>query len=142
MSLLNILGGLLGPVGNIIDDLHTSGEEKLAAKAQLLALEAQFSRDVLEYEQSLAKEQAETIRAEMKTQSWLAMNWRPITMLVFVYIIAHNYVLAQVFSLQVLEIPPDMWGLLKIGLGGYVVGRSAEKIIPATMAAMKKRSET
>ena len=26
-----------------------------------------------------------------------------------------------------LDIPPDMWDLLKIGLGGYVVGRSAEK---------------
>jgi len=34
----------------------------------------------------------------------------------------------------VLEIPPDMWALLKIGLGGYVVGRSVEK----TVAVVKK----
>ena len=54
-------------------------------------------------------------------------------MLTFVAIIANNYILYPYLSLfwgeaPVLEIPPDMWGLLKIGLGGYVVGRSAEKV--------------
>ena len=30
-----------------------------------------------------------------------------------------------------LEIPPDMWGLLKLGLSGYIVGRSGEKMVTA-----------
>ncbi|MCS7280543.1 MAG: hypothetical protein NZ583_02795 [Desulfobacterota bacterium] len=36
---------------------------------------------------------------------------------------------APLFRLPSLEIPPDMWTLLEIGIGGYVVGRSAEKIV-------------
>ena len=57
-------------------------------------------------------------------------------MLTFVAIIANNYILYPYISLfwnaaPILEIPPDMWGLLKIGLGGYVVGRSAEKVAKA-----------
>jgi len=34
-----------------------------------------------------------------------------------------------IFSLPAAVIPPDMWQLLKIGVGGYVLGRSGEKIV-------------
>ena len=66
--------------------------------------------------------------------NWLTANWRPVTMLTFVAIIANNYLLYPYLALfftnaPMLVIPPDMWELLKIGLGGYVVGRSAEKIV-------------
>ncbi len=49
-------------------------------------------------------------------------------------IIANNYILYPYLALffegaPKLEIPPDMWALLKIGLGGYVVGRSVEKAV-------------
>ena len=84
----------------------------------------------------LTELQASVVVAELQSGAWLAQNWRPITMLTFVFIIANNYILYPYLSLfwgkaPVLEIPPDMWGLLKIGLGGYVVGRSGEKIAKA-----------
>ena len=84
----------------------------------------------------LTELQASVVIAELQSGAWLAQNWRPITMLTFVFIIANNYILYPYLSLfwgeaPVLEIPPDMWGLLKIGLGGYVVGRSGEKIAKA-----------
>jgi len=55
-------------------------------------------------------------------------------MLTFVVIVANNYILAPYINLffsvdVVLDLPKDLWDLLKIGLGGYVVGRSAEKAI-------------
>jgi len=57
-------------------------------------------------------------------------------MLTFVIIIANNYILYPYLSLffdaaPKMEIPPDMWDLLKIGLGGYVLGRSGEKAVKA-----------
>jgi len=72
------------------------------------------------------------IMAEATSGNKLAASWRPITMLTFVFIIANNYVIYPYLSLfwpeaPTLAIPPDMWDLLKIGLGGYVVGRSVEK---------------
>ena len=53
-------------------------------------------------------------------------------MLCFVAIIANNYLLfpyIQLFggSAVKLDIPPDMWDLLKLGIGGYIAGRSVEK---------------
>lgn len=53
-------------------------------------------------------------------------------MLSFVAILINNYIFApyvQAFGgvAVVLEIPPGMWGLLTIGMGGYVGGRTVEK---------------
>lgn len=56
-------------------------------------------------------------------------------MLVFVFIVANNYILVPYVNMFIendikpLELTTDMWELLKIGLGGYIVGRSAEKVI-------------
>lgn len=76
----------------------------------------------------------QVVVAEAKSEHWLTANWRPITMLTFVVIIANNYILYPYLSLifsdaPILQIPPDMWDLLKIGLGGYVVGRTGEKMM-------------
>ena len=53
-------------------------------------------------------------------------------MLSFTAIIVNNYILnpwlSALFGIDVvMEIPESMWGLLKLGVGGYIVGRSAEK---------------
>ena len=55
-------------------------------------------------------------------------------MLIFMVIIANNYVLFPYLSMftektTVLELPPMMWKILQIGIGGYIVGRSGEKIV-------------
>jgi len=113
-------GGFTSEVGKIIDDATLSKEEKLDKITNLIIVEM--------------KAASEVIITEAKSDNWLAANWRPITMLTFVIIIANNYIVYPYLSLffheaPMMEIPPDMWGLLKIGLGGYVVGRSGEKIV-------------
>ena len=142
LDFLNPIKGVVGAVTGIIDTLTTSDEERLAAKAQLMEIERQFTSDMLAYEAKLTEERASVVRAEIASQSWMARNWRPIIMLLFGYIIMHNFVIAQLFSVAHLEIPPDMWGLLKLGMGGYIAGRSAEKIVPAALRAMRKPEAT
>lgn len=124
---------LIPAVSNIISNVvDKSIEDKNAAnklKEQLLPHVAELSKKEL----TAARD---TIVAEAKSESMLARNWRPITMLVFVFIIANNYIFYPYLALfwdnaPVLAIPDDMWDLLKIGLGGYVVGRSTEKGIKA-----------
>ena len=88
----------------------------------------------LDYQTALVNAQAGTIEAEAKSDSWLASNWRPILMLTFTFIVAMNYAIIPIaswFGLHQapLVLPPDMWDLLKIGVGGYIVGRSGEKIV-------------
>jgi hypothetical protein len=87
----------------------------------------------LNYATAVVNAQGGVIKAEASSQSWMASNWRPILMLSFTAIIVVNYLvvpIAQWFGVNEvpLVLPPDMWALLKIGVGGYIVGRSGEKI--------------
>lgn len=82
------------------------------------------------------------IVAEAQGQSWMQRNWRPILMLVIVSIVANNYLVYPYLSLftekaLVLELPDMLWSLMQIGVGGYIVTRSAEKIIPGAVQAWK-----
>lgn len=112
--------------GKVIDRLWPDPTEAAAAKLKLMEL--QQSGDLAEMEAAMS-----IVVAEAQSNHWVVAAWRPITMLVFVAIVANNYLLYPYISLfwsqaPVLEVPPDLWDLIKIGLGGYVVGRSAEKV--------------
>jgi hypothetical protein len=131
-GLLKILGGpiteLVKGVGGVLDSLSTTSEEKMAAQAKLFELQSAFTVQLTQLDTQFAAEQAKVVIAEAQSESWLTRNWRPILMLTFTYIIAHNFVLAPLFSFASLEIPAQMWELLKLGIGGYIGGRSAEYI--------------
>lgn len=126
---------VINSVGGVIDDLTTSEEEKLTAQMALKRIEAEFQLAIMNADVEYAREQAKVLQTELSSGSWLGKNWRPILMLVFTFIILFNFVIAPIFSMTLLPIPGPMWELLKIGVGGYIVGRSAEKIIPATKLA-------
>ncbi len=117
-------------IGSIADLIKT-GVDKFwpdkASEAEKMAITASLTNAVEERETKVIEAKKDVIIAEAQGGSWLQRNWRPITMLVFVYIIAHNFIFAQLLSLPILDIPPDMWSLLKLGIGGYIMGRSAEK---------------
>lgn len=120
---------LLDIGGKLIDRLWPDPNKAAEAKAKLMQM---ASRGELE-ELSL---RMQAIVSEAKSEHPITATWRPITMLVFVAIIANNYILAPylhlIFGVEAqLPIPPEMWELLKLGLGGYVVGRSAEKAVKA-----------
>lgn len=127
MNFLPIIGTIVKKILDVIDKAVPDKDlrEKLKAEIQLTIFTKEYDVIIKQLEA-----QKEIIVAEATGHSWLQRNWRPIAMLVFVYIVAHNYIFAPLFGLSYLQIPPDMWDLLKIGIGGYVVGRSAEKIIP------------
>lgn len=120
-----MLATILGLVPSILDKVIPDPAER--DKAKLEFMKQQQSGLLTELQG-----QIDIIQEEAKSEHWLTANWRPLTMLTFVVIIANNYILYPYLSLfwpeaPQLSIPPDMWDLLKIGLGGYVVGRSAEK---------------
>ncbi len=55
---------------------------------------------------------------------WLQKSWRPIVMLAFTFIV----LLGAFIPIPLLENTSEFWNLLEIGLGGYVIGRSIEKV--------------
>ena len=119
----------LGDVGGLFTGIR---EAITGEKIQDPNLKLELLKELQQAEAKMMEAQASTIIAEAKSGSWLASSWRPITMLVFVFIIANNYIIAPYllafgYTVPTLAIPPDMWGLIQLGLTGYIVGRSAEK---------------
>ena len=129
MSLLDMISRVFTPLATLIDDLHTSDEERDAARIALVAAQNQALVLTLDLEREKLAARASLIAAEIGGQSWLQRNWRPITMLSFL-----TLVILDAFGLLVFRLSDEAWLLLQIGLGGYVVGRSAEKMLPAIKA--------
>jgi hypothetical protein len=131
------LGDIIKTGGDLIKSYFPpdlSPEQKAQLEAGIQEYQLKMQDSLQKYNTEIIKQQGNIVKAEAQSESWIARNWRPITMLTFVFIIANNYIIYPYLSLfgipsTALNIPPDMWELLKIGLGGYVVGRSVEKAV-------------
>lgn len=113
-------GGVVKEVGNVIDKLFTTDEERLKAKNEIFKV-------LQEQQLELQKLQTEIIVTEAKG-NWLQRSWRPILMLAFGFIVIYVKFIAPVFSLAIPDLENEFWNLLQLGIGGYVVGRSVEKV--------------
>lgn len=124
MSILSFLSGAIKPLTDLVDDLFTSDEERLKAKAKIQKIENEIAEKFINYETELLKSRTQIINSEAQGQSWIQRTWRPITMLAFLVLVC-----LDAFGVLPFRLSADAWTLLKIGLGGYVVGRSGEKIV-------------
>ena len=123
-KILDFLGGnILGSVGNIVDNLTTSDEERLAAK--------QAIEEILMKSESDAQEQvSRRWEADMRSDNWLSKNIRP---LICIFLTAVFVVLSLFdgnvggFIIQESYIPIYQTLLITV-YGAYFAGRSIEKI--------------
>jgi hypothetical protein len=112
--------GVIKEIGDVIDNIFTNDEERANAKLKVL--------NVLKEQQlELQKLQTEIIVTEANG-NWLQRSWRPILMLCFGFIVMYVKFIAPLFNLPIPPLENEFWNLLQLGIGGYVVGRSAEKI--------------
>jgi len=123
-------GNVIEQVGKVIDNLFTSEEERLKAKNEIFKV-------LKEQQLELQKLQTEVILAEANG-NWLQRSWRPILMLAFGFIVIYVKFIAPLFNLPIPELENEFWNLLQIGIGGYVVGRSGEKMIKTYASAKTK----
>ena len=128
MSILaNIFSGgateLVKGVGGVIDNLHTSKEEKLAAEQKIKEL-------VANYEVQMEKEISSRWNADMKSDSWLSKNVRPLVM-IFLIICAMLLIFIDAGTIN-FEVKSSWVDLLQLVLitviGAYFGGRSFEKV--------------
>jgi hypothetical protein len=88
---------------------------------------------LLENSQQLEASASQIILAEAKSEHWMAASWRPLLMMVITAIVAWNYLIGGIVEAMVgrdilIPLPDEMWTLLTVGVGGYTIGRSGEKI--------------
>jgi hypothetical protein len=105
----------------------------MQAQAQLNEIKMKANDSMLAFVTKVLEAQTAIITTEMKG-NWLQRSWRPILMLVIIMIVANNYLLMPFITAAtgwgiVLELPAQLWNVLTVGVGGYVAGRSGEKIV-------------
>ncbi len=132
MSIFNFLSNIIAPVTKLIDEVHTSPEEREGLRLEFYKLQFGIFEKTMEYEQQLLKAKSDIIVAEAQG-NWLTASWRPITMLTFLLL-----VVLDSFGLLASPLADEAWLLLQIGLGGYVTGRSMEKLVPKIADALHK----
>ena len=134
MGIFDFIGSIIKPVADLIDNVSTTDEERLQLKNKLTTIQNEFGAKLLEYQSKLTEAQSNIIVAEAKGQSWLQRNWRPLLMISITAILVNNYILFPYISMftdkvTMLEFPGGLWTLLTTGVGGYIIGRSGEKIV-------------
>jgi len=123
---------MLGAVAPLAKILFNTIEKSVPDKDLQEKLKSQLQTQLLQSNTQELQAAAKIIEAEAKA-GWFASSWRPLLMYVLIFILVWNYILGpvvKIFTGAVIsfELPGDVWGLLQIGLGGYVVGRSAESV--------------
>jgi len=115
----NLIGTIGGKVLDIVDDVV---EDKDAANN----LKFQIQKQLIETKSSELEAQAKIVLAEAQG-SWLQRNWRPLLMVTFA-----GLVVAHWFGFTAPDIPESvqnsLLNIVIVGVGGYVMGRSAEKV--------------
>jgi len=81
--------------------------------------------------------QAEIVKAEAQSEHWLAACWRPILMLTFGGLIVARWLGWSAPNISEAEVL-KLWDIVQMGLGGYVIGRSVENVVPPIAGALKK----
>lgn len=120
-----LLPGLMSILGKLIPD------PAARAEAQLKLLAMQQSGDLAELNAAV-----QVILAEAQG-NWLQRSWRPLMMLFFAGLVGarwFGYSAPNMSEAEILE----LWAIVKIGIGGYTIGRSVEKVAPTIAAALKK----
>jgi hypothetical protein len=116
-------GELINKVGGVIDNLHTSAEEKAAAEKQIKDM-------ILGYEAEMQKQVTERWKLDMNSDSWLSKNIRP---LVLIFLVICTMLLifidAGFIKFNVKDSYVDLLQLVLITvIGAYFGGRSLEKV--------------
>ena len=127
MPVLGLLGGLFSGIGSIVGGLFNFKSEQARTVQAAIEVIGQTNASAGQREQAIAQ----IISAENASGSWLASTWRPLTMVIFLFIIISfwfGYVPPNLMG----PMPPmidKMFDLITIGMSGYMGGRTIEKII-------------
>jgi hypothetical protein len=132
-----MIGALLPVIGPLLGDVIKRVLPADKDKAQ--EIEREINMALINNSKQIEQAAASVILAEAKSEHFITATWRPILMLTITAIVAWNFLFGALVELAVkiatgdqmpltIPLPDELWNLLMIGVGGYVVGRSAEKV--------------
>jgi hypothetical protein len=138
MMIATILKFVLGPLVGHLVDLYKSYNQKQISESQL---RRDIEKVILGTFNEVSKTQAEVIMAEAKGENWLQRNWRPVVAVAFAFVVVFYGLITPImvgwFGMPPVRVGDDLlkWIMdaVVICLGGYIGGRSLEKIASMIM---------
>ena len=124
-----LLGPLLDFGSKVFDKVFPDPEKANEAKLKLMEMAQKGELEELAARSSI-------IKAEASSEHWIVAAWRPILMLTFGGLIVARWLGFSAPGISEAEIL-KLWSIVEFGLGGYIVGRSVEKIVPSVTDALK-----
>jgi len=132
-----MIGAILPVLAPLIGDVVKRILPEDKDKAQ--DIERELNMALMQNNAAIEQAAASVINAEAKSEHKITATWRPILMLTITAIVGWNFLVAPLVELAVrlttgsdlplsIPLPEQLWNLLMIGVGGYVIGRSGEKI--------------
>lgn len=130
-----LIGALIPALAPIIGDAvrRLFPDPEAARKA-----EGEIAMALMDRRAELEAAAASIIAAEARSEHWLAATWRPVVMLTFTSLIVARWLGYSAPGISEAEVV-KLWSIVELGLGGYVIGRSVEKIAPSLATAIKGR---
>jgi len=124
---MGILTSILGGIGSFFTTLFGFKKEQAEVVGKAVDLLGQINTTEAQRLQAVAT----IISSEMQSGSWLAINWRPITALLFLGLVVSYWFGYSPPNIDKPMTPmiQEIFDLLKLCLGGYIGGRTVEKII-------------
>lgn len=110
---------------------------KFPDPAEAAKLEAEMQAELWRNAHQLNAAAADIIKTEAQSQHWLAAIWRPLVMLTFCGLIVARWFGWAAPNLSEAEYL-KLWSIVEFGLGGYVIGRSVEKVAPSIAGALRR----
>jgi hypothetical protein len=122
MGAAAIIGAILPTVKEILEKYIGDKQKAEQAEKELL--------------QTILEKKADIIIAEAKSESWLTRTWRPITMLVFTGLVVADWLGYSAPNLDP-QLKQELYGIIKLGIGGYIGARTVEKVAEKVVNAKK-----
>ena len=115
-----MIGDIFKPAADLVDNVHTSDEERLALRNQLAQIEAQMASKYMDLQMLLIESNSKLAIAEQNSGNWFSKSWRPLSSLIFTGLLT-----AMAFDF--IDYNERIATLAGAFLGVYGLGRSFEK---------------
>lgn len=141
------LGAVAESLRKFLDERKFTDQEKAEIDLQLRQAQTALGEKELTFKQALAESEARTaeaqasvLAAEAKGDGWLQRNWRPLLMLIFAFLLICTWF--GLFSSRIgADLQLELLNLVKLGMGGYILGRSAEKVAASAAGAIGQKGK-
>jgi len=121
MSIFSFIAGIFAPAATLIDDLHTSDEERLQLRNEFAKMQTEINTKLISLEEAKVAALSKVQAAEANSKWMISAIWRPVCSLLIVGIIVGD-------SFGWLKAGPQIYDLAKVFLSAYTTSRGLEKV--------------